>query len=299
MPPSISRARSPRSMTPTSRTPRTSGFARAGGNVAVDPRLPFESAWYERFTRREGRGRKFDAKAWEETRTSAGLPATASPSPSSRLPIRRGPSPQLVTPGNASVGQGARATGLKLAFSTASAAAPAKVYARRSLASIQANPKGHDGRDVEVIVGSQGVANPDNGPVGTSRETHKAVFLVDEKNEARATGLFRKGHRRRARHRRHPQLRLGPARDLFVVRGTARAREGHPRYAIVIDSVEPFEKELAMARPSEGTGLVRTCRRDRGRWLTRAALPGPLPGVRAGPARRPHPAFRRASTAAS
>ncbi|NTX40348.1 right-handed parallel beta-helix repeat-containing protein [Myxococcus sp. CA033] len=228
------------------------GFARAGGNVAVDPKLPFEQAWYERFTRREGRGKKFDAMAWEETRTGAGFPATGEPLTLFAPAYPPGAVPQLVTPGNASLTQGARAKGLKLTFSTASSAAPAKVYTRVSLTSIQANPKGHDGKDVEVIVGSQGVANPDNGPVGTSRETHKAVFLVDEKNEARATGLFRKGTAAERVIDAIPNYGSGPPRDLFVVRGTARAREGNPRYALVIDSVEPYEKEIAMAARPKG-----------------------------------------------
>ncbi|MCE9667858.1 right-handed parallel beta-helix repeat-containing protein [Myxococcus stipitatus] len=234
------------------------GFARAGGNVAMDPKLPFEPTWYEKFTRREARGKKFDARAWEETRTGAGLPASGEPLAvfAPAYPLQSVPA--LLAPGNASLRQGARVKRLVVAFSEAPTTAKGKAYPRVSLATLQANAKAYDGRDVEVLVGAQGVANPDNGPAGTSRDTHKAVFLVDEQATARTTGFFKKGTSVERIIDAIPNYGSGPPRDLFVVRGTARVSPSVPRYAIVIDGIEPFEQEVAEApRPKGRDWFVR------------------------------------------
>ncbi|MCP3098697.1 right-handed parallel beta-helix repeat-containing protein [Myxococcus sp. K15C18031901] len=258
------------------------GFARAGGNVAVDPRLPFEPTWFDKFTRRETRGKKFDAKAWEQTRTVAGLPPTAAPLSVFAPAYPPQAVPRLLAPGNPSLKQGARAKALAVTFSAPASAAPAKTYSRVSLASIQANAKGYEGKDVEVIVGAQGVANPDNGPVGTSRDTHKAVFLVDEKNEARTAGFFKKGTSIERSVDAIPNYGSGPPRDLFVVRGTAHVRDSYPRYALVIESIEPFEKEVAAAPRPKG--------RD---WFVRAGESGG-DGSRERPFKDPFQALEKA-----
>jgi len=259
------------------------GFAKAGGNVAIDPKLPFDAAWYEKFTRRAMPGKKFDAKAWEETRTGAGFPATGE---SADLFAPAYP-PQavaaLLAPKNPSLKQGARVRALPVSFSAISAVTPSKAYAKTSLDGLKANPKGYDGKDVEVVVGVQGVANPDNGPSGTSRETHKAVHLVDTKNENRSIGYFKKGAAIERVIDAIPNYGSGPPRDLFVVRGTVRSREsGYPKYALVIDAVEPFEKEAIASERPKG--------RD---WFVRAGESGG-DGSREKPFRDPFQAIERA-----
>lgn len=260
------------------------GFAKAGGNVAVDPKLPFDTAWYEKFTRRTLRGKKFDDKAWEETRTGAGLPAAGE-----RVNVFAPAYPPqavaaLIAPKNASLKQGAREKALPVSLSAVSAATPSKAYKKVTLSDLKANPAGYDGRAVEVIVGAQGVANPDNGPSGTSRETHKAVHLIDAKNENRTVGYFKKGTSVERTVDAIPNYGSGPPRDLFVVRGTARAHDSYPKYGIVIEAVEPFEQEaVASARPKG---------RD---WFVRAGESGG-DGSREKPFRDPFQAIEKAGT---
>ncbi|QSQ23247.1 right-handed parallel beta-helix repeat-containing protein [Pyxidicoccus parkwayensis] len=234
------------------------GFAKAGGNIAVDPKLPFDTAWYEKFTRRNFVGKKFDAKAWDETRTAAGL----SPG-GERVDVFAPAYPPkavaaLIAPKNTSLKQGARVKDLPVRFAAVASTGPARAYKRVTLADLKDNPKGYDGKDVEVIVGAQGVLNPDYGPAGTSRETHKAVNLVDAKNENRTGGWFKKGTSVERAIDAIPNYGSGPPRDLFVVRGTSRVRESYPKYGIVIDSIEPFEQEaVASARPKGRDWFVR------------------------------------------
>jgi hypothetical protein len=259
------------------------GFAKAGGNVAVDPKLPFDSAWYEKFTRRSTRGKKFDAKAWEETRTGAGLSATGEGVELFAPAYPPQAVAALIAPKNASLKQGARARALPVSFAAATVAAPSKAYTKVTLGALAANPMGYDGKDIEVVLGVQGVGNPDNGPPGTSRDTHKAVTFVDAKNETRSVGFFKKGTSVERAIDAIPNYGSGPPRDLFVVRGTARAREGgYPKHAITIDSIEPFEQaEVASERPKG---------RD---WFVRAGESGG-DGSREKPFRDPFQAIERA-----
>ncbi|MCY1039726.1 right-handed parallel beta-helix repeat-containing protein [Corallococcus sp. bb12-1] len=259
------------------------GFARAGGNIAVDPKLPFDSAWYEKFTRRAVPGKKFDAKAWEQTRTGAGFPATGEKVELFAPAYPPQAVAALIAPKNPSLKQGARAKALPASFSAVAVTTASKTYAKVGLDSLAANPKGYDGKDIQLVVGVQGVAHPYNGPSGTSRETHKAVFLIDAKNESRTTGFFKKGTAVERGIDAIPNYGSGPPRDLFVVRGTARTREqGYPKHAIVIDAIEPFEQEVVASERPKG--------RD---WFVRAGESGG-DGSREKPFRDPFQAIDQA-----
>ncbi|RKH34857.1 right-handed parallel beta-helix repeat-containing protein [Corallococcus praedator] len=259
------------------------GFARAGGNIAVDPKLPFDNAWYEKFTRRATLGKKFDAKAWEETRTAAGFPATGEQVELFAPAYPPQAVAALIAPKNPALKQGARVKTLPVSFSAVAATTVSKTYAKAGLDSLAANPKGYDGKDLQLIVGVQGVANPDNGPPGTSRETHKAVFLIDAKNESRVTGFFKKGTALERAIDAIPNYGSGPPRDLFVVRGTAHFRAGgYPKHALVIDAIEPYEKEVVASERPKG--------RD---WFVRAGESGG-DGSREKPFRDPFQAIEQA-----
>lgn len=223
------------------------GFAKAGGNVAVDPQLPFDAAWYEKFTRRAVVMKKVDPKG----ATGEGPDVFAPAYPPKAVAA-------LISPKNASLKQGAREKSLPVSFSAATATASSKAYKRITLADLKENAGRYDGKDVELILGAQGVANPDGGPSGTSRETHKAVTLVDAKNENRTIGYFKKGTSVERAIDAIPNYGSGPPRDLFVVRGTARAKDSYPKYGIVIDAIEPFEQEaVATERPKGRDWFVR------------------------------------------
>ncbi len=248
------------------------GFAKSGGNVAVDPKLPFDAAWYEKFNRRPLVARKFGTQVPETEQKSLFAPAYPPQAVAA-----------LIAPKNAALKQGAREKQLPVSFSAVTAVTPAKAYTRVDLEGLKANPKRYDGNDVEVIVGFQGVANPDNGPSGTSRETHKAVNILDAKNENRTIGYFKKGTAVERIIDAIPNHGSGPPRDLFVVRGIARGREsGYPKYALVIEAVEPFEKEAVASERPKG--------RD---WFVRAGESGG-DGSREKPFRDPFQAIEQA-----
>jgi hypothetical protein len=258
------------------------GFAKAGGNVAVDPKLPFDATWYEKFTRRTLLGRKFDAKAWDETRAGEGFPPAGERAELFAPAYPPQAVAALIAPRNASLKQGARERPLPVSFSAVAAVTPSKAYTKADLGGLHANPRGLDGKDIEVVVGMQGVTNPDNGPSGTSRETHKAVRLVDAKNEFNTVGYFKKGTSVERIIDAIPNYGSGPPRDLFVVRGTARARDGYPKHGLLIDSVEPFERAAVASE------------RPRGRdWFVRAGESGG-DGSREKPFRDPFQAIERA-----
>jgi hypothetical protein len=262
------------------------GFARGGGNLAVDPVLAFDPAWYERFLRRANLGRKFDAKAWAETRAAARLPPAAGEGVQLFAPAYPPEAvPALLAPGNASVTQGARARRLPIdlpAVAPAAPAAPAKEYAKAELAALAASPRSWDGRTIEIVAGIEGVANVGGLP-GVSAETHKAVHLKDARGESRTLGIFEKGTRVERFVDAVPNWGSGPPRDLFVIRGTARAAErGHPRHAVVIDAIEPYER------------AVETTPRPRGRdWYVRTGESAG-DGSRERPFRDPFQALERA-----
>jgi hypothetical protein len=258
------------------------GFARAGGNIAVHPALPFDPAWYSRFLSRNGLGKKFDEQAWADTRTAAGLPAGGEKGDLFAPAYPPPAVPALIAPKNTALTQGARARELPVTFSAVAAATPVKQYTKAELGSVTANPKGYDGHDIEVVVGVAGITNAENAPSGISSATHKGVYLIDAKNETRTLGYFRQGTVVERRIDGIPNYGSGPPRDLFVVRGTARACESYPKHALVIDAIEPFESVIA-ARD-----------RPRGRdWFVRAGESGG-DGSREKPFKDPFQALEKA-----
>lgn len=173
------------------------GFAKAGGNVAVDPGLPFDTAWYDRFLRRTaGLGKRFDAAQWEQTRTAAGLPPSTE-----RLELVAPPYPKealaaLAAPKNASLKQGARVTsrvvGVTLNSTPSTGPSFAVPYTKATLEAIAQDPKGFDRKRVEVLAGINGVAGASGLP-DVSSDTHKGCHLVDSKGQSRTLAFFRKG----------------------------------------------------------------------------------------------------------
>jgi hypothetical protein len=260
------------------------GFAKGGGNLAVDPRLPFDAAWYERFLSRANLGRKFDAKAWADTRAAAGLPEASGEGIKLFAPAYPPQAvPALVTPKNPSLEQGARARKLAVTFSTAAAAAtPAKEYAKAELAALAADPKRWDGKAIEIVAGLDGVTGVAGLPE-ISADTHRAVHLKDAKGENRTIAVFKKGTSIERFVDAVPSYGSGPPRDLFVVRGTARARPaGYPRHMLAIDAIEPFERPVASSSRPQG--------RD---WFVRAGESGD--GSRERPFRDPFQALEKAA----
>jgi hypothetical protein len=261
------------------------GFAKAGGNVAVDPKLPFDTAWYERFLRRSaGLGKRFDEAKWAETRASAGLPPSTG---TERLQLLAPPYPRqalaaLVAPGNAELKQGARALPLKASFQSGGAAvASAKSYTKTSLEALAREPKAFDQRPVEVVAGLSGVTNA-SGLADISPDTHKGAYLIDAKGNGRTVAYFRKGTTVERTVDGTPNYGSGPPRDLFVIRGTARARDGFPKHALLIDSIEKYEEAGATAQRPVG--------RD---WYVRAGESGG-DGSREKPFRDPFQALEKA-----
>ena len=86
------------------------GFAKAGGNVAMDPKLSYDPAWYDVFLRRTASiGTKFNEQAWEATRVVAGLSPSGEKLDGIFAPAYPPMAvPALVAPESASLKQGAR-----------------------------------------------------------------------------------------------------------------------------------------------------------------------------------------------
>ncbi len=259
------------------------GFAKGGGNVAVDPKLPFDPTWYERFLRRANLGPKFDAKAWADTRASAGLPPEAGEAITLFAPAYPPEAvPALIAPRTSPLEQGARARKLAVGFSAVAAAAPAKKYTTAELSAFTASPERYDGKDLEIVAGIVGVTAVLHLPE-VSDETHKAVSLTDAKGENRTVAIFKKGTSVERFIDAVPSYGSGPPRDLFVIRGTARVpAEGYPKHAIVVDSIAPFEKAVEISARPQG--------RD---WYVRAGESGGV-GTREKPFRDPFQALEKA-----
>jgi hypothetical protein len=228
------------------------GFAAASGNVAADPKLSFDVTWYEGFLHRPNLGKKFDAKAWEETRASAGI--------SSRDQKTEGfahmyPAPGvsiLVEPKNPAVKAGARAKRLPVSFSAVAAATPMKSYGKTDLASFAANPGAFDGKPIEIVAGVDGVTNTRSFPEWPA-DTHKAVYLKDAKGENRMVAGFKKGTSNERIIDAIPNYGSGPPRDLFTIRGTARGRQqGYPKIAMFVESIEPYDAGAVAADRPKG-----------------------------------------------
>ncbi|WP_164014424.1 right-handed parallel beta-helix repeat-containing protein [Pyxidicoccus trucidator] len=224
------------------------GFIAASGNVAADPKLSFDLMWFERWLNRPGLGKKFDAKAWDETRASAGVSAGdkvevfAHVYPAPAVPI-------LIEPKNPALKAGARTKKLPVTFSAVAAATPAKKYARTDLASFAANPLALDGKAIELVAGVDGVGNVSGFPEWPA-DAYKAIYLKDAKGDNRTTAAFKKGTSVERIIDAIPYYGSGPPRDLFVIRGTARGRAQYPKTALVVESIEPYEQEAtAAARP--------------------------------------------------
>jgi len=234
-------------------------FVKAGGNAAVDPKLAFDPTWYDRYLQRTAAHRSaFDAAAWSETRASAGLP----PSTDKLDVFAPAYPPQaaaaLMAPQNPAVKQGARVRSLPVSFGPPAAVAPARAYARVALDALLQNPKAYEGKAVELILGVGGVANADVGLDGITVKTHKAIHLVDARAQSRTLGIFRQGTWLERFIDAVPDYGSGPPRDLFVVRGIARARDGMPKNALVIDAIVPRDQpEVTTVRPKGRSWFVR------------------------------------------
>ena len=109
-----------------------------------------------------------------------------------------------------------------------------------------------------------------------------AVNLVDPKADTLAIGYFRKGSAVERAIATIPNYGSGPPRNLYIVRGNARAMQGYPTSSIVIDSIEPFVQVVAPT--------VRPKGRD---WFVRAGESGG-DGSRDKPFRDPFQALEKA-----
>lgn len=235
------------------------GFKKAGGNIATDPQLAFERAWYERFLQRtSGLGKRFMETHWAETRKAAGLPAStgtikvfAPPYPSqSFLP--------LLTPHHTELKQGARMKTLPVVVASAESIVPVKDYTHITLDVWAGNPTKYDGVPIEIVGGIAGVAGV-TGVEQVSAETHKGAWLVDTQGENRTLAVFQKGTTVERRIDSTSTYGAGPPRELFVIRGTARVQNGFPKQVVIVESIAGFEPAVvATPRPPGRTWYVRT-----------------------------------------
>ncbi len=225
------------------------GFKKAAQNRSEQPKLQFDKGWFTRFVQRTaGLGKRFDAKAWEATRATAGIegatekltlfaPAYPSANSASLAPV----DPTGTLPG-------AHAKDLPVSFEPAKPPLSPKTYVKATLEAMAQNPQAFDGKAVEVIAGIVGVGNVAGVPE-TSPETHRACTLTDAKGNGRTLGVYQKGFNVERMVDDTPTYGSNAPVDLFVIRGVAKAGPAVPRSLLLMERIEHFEPPIPPPAP--------------------------------------------------
>lgn len=247
------------------------GFKACEGNEVVDPGLPFDATWLDRYSKRTAaQPGKLVMDDWNKLRRELGMPLIAeggAPASGIAPAYDLARALELLRPKNPDVKAGARVVKLEARFEAVAAAGPAKTYEKMPLVAWNREPAKVEGRSIEMVVAIAGVANIGGIPDQYKKDGHEGVSLYDPEGKGESvTGFYRKGSsaaRVIGEAMGRYQGRGVPDR-LYLARGVAHASKwSTPKGAFYVESIERYEA------PAEGAP------RPKGRdWFVRAGASG-------------------------
>lgn len=264
------------------------GFKAFDGNEVKNPGLAVNPKWMDAVSKRTAsQPGKLVMDDWNKTRQALGLPMIAKGGvpPSGVAPaMALEDALKLMSPKGAG-SAGARVVPLEVKLQGGGASA-SKSYTRADPTAWLKNCASLDGKNVELVLAINSVANVQSLPAAYDKKEYAATTLHDPNppDFGRIIGFYKKGSAVDRATNAAMGLYNGSGKPdrVFLVKGTAYATSSSPKCGVVIDSFEAAELQGATAARPQG--------RD---WFVRAGSSGG-DGSKEKPFKDPYQALEKA-----